>query len=398
MKKSSVYYLFAVVLAIFCGTSNVPVLWQAGAFCSEIFVRIFRCISMPIIALSVIVALASCTSDGRMRTVWKKTLTYTLGTTIAAASIAALLYVIISPANVTSIATGTTAASSVQHGYLYYLLDTIPDDVLGAFIQHKVLSVLLVSIITGICIRCIPEEDAKHVVLKFFQGLHGIFLSVTRVVVRALPIGMFGFICVSIQESRTGIQLAEMGKYFLVIVSANILQGLVVLPLWLWVKGINPLRTFRGMLPALSVAFFSKSSAATLPVTMEMAEKNLCIQRQTSRFVLPMCTTINMNGCAAFIFTTVTYLMQNHGIPVTTGSMILWIFIATIAAVGNAGVPMGCFMLSTSLLSSMGVPTRLMGIILPFYGIIDMVETALNVWSDACVATAVDRPECLRIK
>jgi Na+/H+-dicarboxylate symporter len=189
-----------------------------------------------------------------------------------------------------------------------------------------------------------------------------------------------------------------MGKYFLVVVSANVVQGLVVLPLWLLLKGINPLKAFRGMLPALSLAFFSKSSAAALPVTMEMAEKILHIRRETARFVLPLCTTINMNGCAAFIFTTVTYLMQNHGFPVTPLSMVLWIFIATIAAVGNAGVPMGCFMLSTSLLSSMGVPTRLMGIILPFYGIIDMVETALNVWSDSCVTTAVDRPECLRMR
>lgn len=387
--------MVAVVLAIFCGTSNRPELWQAGAFCSEIFVRIFRCISMPIISISVIVALTSCESSGRMRTIWKKTLTYTLSTTIAAATIAALLYAIISPANVTFVSAGAVVTPA---GYLRHLLDTIPDDILAAFIQHNVLSVLLISIITGICIRLIPEEEARRVVFKFFQGLHSIFLRVTKFVVRALPIGMFGFICVSVHESQTGIQLAEMGKYFLVVVSANVLQGIVVLPGWLLIKGINPLKTFRGMLPALSVAFFSKSSAAALPVTVEMAEKNLHIRREISRFVLPLCTTINMNGCAAFIFITVTYLMQNYGLPISPASMILWIFIATIAAIGNAGVPMGCFMLSTSLLSSMGVPTQLMGIILPFYGVIDMVETALNVWSDACVATAVDGPESLCIR
>jgi Na+/H+-dicarboxylate symporter len=69
--------------------------------------------------------------------------------------------------------------------------------------------------------------------------------------------------------------------------------------------------------------------------------------------------------------------------------MVAWVFIATIAAVGNAGVPMGCFFLSTSLLASMNVPIALMGMILPFYSIIDMVETSLNVWSDVCVATVV---------
>ena len=69
--------------------------------------------------------------------------------------------------------------------------------------------------------------------------------------------------------------------------------------------------------------------------------------------------------------------------------MIIWIVIVTIAAIGNAGVPMGCFFLSASLLSSQGIPITLMGIILPFYAIIDMVETTLNVWSDVCVTKIV---------
>ena len=97
-----------------------------------------------------------------------------------------------------------------------------------------------------------------------------------------------------------------------------------------------------------------------------------------------------MNGCAAFIFTTVIYLMQNNGLHVSLGSMMLWIIVATVAAIGNAGIPMGCFFLSASLLASMNVPITLMGIILPFYSLIDMLETALNVWSDSCVAKVVD--------
>jgi Na+/H+-dicarboxylate symporter len=144
------------------------------------------------------------------------------------------------------------------------------------------------------------------------------------------------------------------------------------------------------MLPALSIAFFSKSSAGTLPVTMNTVEVNLGVSPKVSRFVLPLCTSINMNGCAAFIFTTVIYIMQNHGIEINLWTMFAWIFIATIAAIGNAGVPMGCFFLSASLLSSMDIPIILLGLILPFYSIIDMIETALNVWSDACVTKVID--------
>jgi Na+/H+-dicarboxylate symporter len=146
----------------------------------------------------------------------------------------------------------------------------------------------------------------------------------------------------------------------------------------------------KNMLPALSLAFFSKSSVGTLPVTMETFEKNLNVKPEISRFVLPLCTSINMNGCAAFIFTTVIYLMQNNGMHVSLGTMGLWVVVATISAIGNAGIPMGCFFLSVSLLASMNVPITLLGFILPFYGLIDMLETALNVWSDSCVVKVVN--------
>jgi Na+/H+-dicarboxylate symporter len=175
-----------------------------------------------------------------------------------------------------------------------------------------------------------------------------------------------------------------------VIILSNLLQGLIILPAWLKYHGISPIKIMRGMMPALSLAFFSKSSAGTLPVTIATAEKNLNLDPKISRFILPLCTTINMNGCAAFIFTTVIFLMQNHGMPVSYATMGLWIVISTIAAIGNAGIPMGCFFLSASLLSSLDVPINLLGIILPFYSAIDMIETTLNVWSDSCVATMVD--------
>lgn len=123
---------------------------------------------------------------------------------------------------------------------------------------------------------------------------------------------------------------------------------------------------------------------------MNTVEANLKVNPQISRFVLPLCTSINMNGCAAFIFATVIYLMQSHGIQVSYATMGIWVLVSTIAAIGNAGVPMGCFFLSVSLLSSMNVPITLMGVILPFYGLIDMLETALNVWSDACVTKVVN--------
>ena len=107
--------------------------------------------------------------------------------------------------------------------------------------------------------------------------------------------------------------------------------------------------------------------------------------------MLPICTTINMNGCAAFILVTSLFVMQNSGMNLTTGAMISWLFVAVLAAIGNAGVPMGCYFLTLSLMSSVGASIGIMGVILPIYTIIDMIETAENVWSDSCVCAMTNK-------
>ena len=182
----------------------------------------------------------------------------------------------------------------------------------------------------------------------------------------------------------------SIGKYVLVVLGGNVIQFFVVLPLFLLARGLNPQHVLSRMMPAVLMALFTKSSAATLPVTMKTAEQRLGIRQQTARFVLPICTTINMNGCAAFILTTSLFVMQNGGMELTFTTILTWILIAVVSAVGNAGVPMGCYFLTFSLMSGIGAPVAVLGIILPIYTIIDMIETAENVWSDSCVTAMVD--------
>jgi Na+/H+-dicarboxylate symporter len=98
-----------------------------------------------------------------------------------------------------------------------------------------------------------------------------------------------------------------------------------------------------------------------------------------------------MNACAGFILITVLFVSMSNGVTSSPIEMILWVVIATIAAIGNAGVPMGCYFLSTAFLAAMNVPLHILGIILPFYTLIDMLESAINVWSDSCVAAVVDK-------
>jgi Na+/H+-dicarboxylate symporter len=275
-------------------------------------------------------------------------------------------------------------------GYWDYVVGLIPTSMLEPFVKNQVMSALLVGILIGIGIRFIPEVELQQTITQVFRAFHGLLMVMTGWVIKAIPLALFGFITTTVVQLKSGLVIQGIGEYLLIVVLANLIQGFVVLPLWLRTHGIAPFKMMRGMLPALSVAFFSKSSVGTLPVTIKTVEHALHVRPEISRFVLPLCTSLNMNGCAAFIFATVIYLMQNHGIEVNLGMMGLWVIIATVAAIGNAGVPMGCFFLSASLLASMNVPITLMGVILPFYSLIDMLETSLNVWSDACVTKVVN--------
>ncbi|HCI56596.1 MAG TPA: dicarboxylate/amino acid:cation symporter [Opitutae bacterium] len=383
-------YGLAMVGGVCAGLSSSEWLFTLAHFCSEAFIRLFRCVSLPIISLSLIVALSRYGENRSLNAIWKRTLMYVLTTTLLAVTVSAILYYLIAPERVQVLTADTHVRTLVAGSYLKYLLQIIPDNALGIFIENQVLAVLVLSFMVGMAIRGIPDPVVRTHIQRFFEGLHSILSTIIRYIIAGLPLGLFGFIGVGIRGINASVALQGMGAYFLVVVLANILQGTLVLPLFLLWKHQNPLRVFKGMLPALSIAFFTKSSVGTLPVTLQQVEHKLGVKPQVGQFVLPLCTTINMNGCGTFIFTTVLYVMHNQGIEITLGMMLAWILIATLAAIGNAGVPMGCFFLSASLLSSMNVPVELMGMILPIYSVIDMLETALNVWSDSCVTLAVN--------
>ncbi len=384
-------YLIAIVFGVINGLWGPDVFLALADFLGTIFIRLFKFISIPIIAVSIIATLARVSQSSQSGKIFRQTLFYTLFTTVLAASLAAVLYWIFAPENIAA-NNAQTIAKVTEHSYLEYVKSIVPDNFIAPFLSANVLSVLLVSGAIGLAIAKLPRQSKEQeTLMAFFEGAQQVLFVLVRWLIKVLPLGIFGFITALVIEMKNGVAIGGLGTYFATILTANILQMFVVLPLLLLMKGLNPVRVFKGMSQALVVAFFSKSSAGTLPVTMNCAESNLQVRSSVSRFVLPICTTINMNGCAAFILVTVIYLMQNAGADITPMMMLTWILISTIAAVGNAGVPMGCFFLSASLLASMNVPIILMGVILPIYAVIDMVETTLNVWSDSCVCTMVNK-------
>ena len=393
MKKTFIW-IGALVVGAILGLLGIAWLDEVMNFVATVYTRLFQLLAVPTIVLAVITTFATFGSKGSGR-IFGRTLTYTLLTTFAAATVGAVLYVLISPGNLPAealnAATVPEASASGPASYSAHLLSVIPNNIVKPFLDGNVLSLLLLAFAVGIGLSKLPESENKAVVVKGLLGLQELLFLLIHWLIWTLPLGIVAFSAQLSAQVSAGIVADSIGKYVLVVLGGNVIQFFVVLPLFLLIRGLNPIHVLGRMMPAVLMALFTKSSAATLPVTMETAENRLGVRKNVARFVLPICTTINMNGCAAFILVTSLFVMQQGGTPLTLPTILLWILISVISAVGNAGVPMGCYFLTLSLMSGIGAPVAILGIILPIYTIIDMVETAENVWSDSCVSAMVDK-------
>ena len=397
-RKRFIVWLAALIIGSVIGSLGISWLNTSCDFVAVIYTRLFKFISMPTIALAILTTLATLGDHKNSGRIFRHTIAYTVLTTLAASAVGALLYYFISPGNLPAALqeTGAAAVRGQQSGiavksYMDHILSVIPDNLLTPLATNNVMGVLLVAAAAGVALAFMEKNDNVKTLLRGIIGLQELLFTLIKALVWTLPLGIVAFAAQLAAQMSAGIIVGSLGKYVLVVLGGNILQFFVILPIFMLIRKVNPLKVFKGMLPAVVMALLTKSSAATLPVTISSAENNLNAKPEVARFILPVCCTINMNGCAAFILITSLFTLQNGGTPITISTILIWILISVLAAVGNAGVPMGCFFLTLSLMSGQGAPLWILGAILPIYTIIDMIETAVNVWSDSCICAIVDR-------
>lgn len=395
-------WIAALIVGAIIGLFQIEWINDTANFVASIYTRLFQLLAVPTIALAVITTLASFGQQKDTGRIFRHAVTYTLLTTFAAALVGMVLYLVIAPETlpkeVVMGGADDVPGNLGSMSYKEHFLSVVPNNIVKPFLEGNVLSILLLAFAVGFALSKMPQSDRKDVVMKGLLGLQDLLFLLIRGLIWTLPLGIVAFAAQLSAQVTGGVAAGSIGKYVAVVLCGNCLQFFVVLPLFLLARGINPLKALRAMMPAVLMALFTKSSAATLPVTMSSAENRFHVHPRVSRFVLPICTTINMNGCAAFILVTSLFVMQNGGIidfnaPLTSilPTLLLWLVLAVISAVGNAGVPMGCYFLTLSLMTGINAPVGIMGIILPIYTIIDMIETAENVWSDSCVCAMTNK-------
>lgn len=389
-RKINPNLLFAIAtfLGILCGCIQSTFVFTVADTVSQLFINLLKLVSLPIIFLSIVSTASGMESIQQIKFLGQKVVKYTLLTTVIAATVALMLFITIDPVQGNIVAAEHVESAGAQPSYLKFFIQIVPSNIIQPFSENNVVGVLFLAMLLSFAIISLPVQH-RTVLHSFFSGIYAAIIAITKWVVGLMPIAIWAFVTLFMRDLHNGLEVKNLALYLCCVVAANVIQAAIVLPTLLKLKGISPLQLCKAMFPALSLAFFTKSSAAALPLAMRCAEEKAGISKRVASFTLPLCTTINMNACAAFILITVLFVSMSNGVTYSLAEMGVWIILATIAAVGNAGVPMGCYFLASAFLAAMNIPLNIMGVILPFYTLIDMLESSINVWSDSCVAAVV---------
>jgi Na+/H+-dicarboxylate symporter len=237
------------------------------------------------------------------------------------------------------------------------------------------------------------EKGPGDVLRAFWQGVFEVMMRITDLVLRFAPLGVFALVAKVVAEAGLD-AFRPLAGFMLTVLLALAFHMLVTLPLILrFIAGVNPLRHYRAMLPALLTAFSTASSAATMPVTMDCVERGAGVSNRTASFVLPLGATVNMDGTALFEGVVVLFIAQLYGVELGLLQQFIVLLLALLTSVGVAGIPAASLVAITLILSSLGLPLEAMGLIMAVDRLLDMSRTAVNVFSDSVGAVVIARSE-----
>ena len=369
------------------------------------FIKLISMVVVPLVFASLLVGTASLNDIRKLGRIGAKTVAYYLCTTIIAISIGLLLANTLKPGEGLSQEKRTQLTESVSEKegsqietalkkptITDILLNIIPTNPVKAFVEGKMLQIIFLALMAGICLGLIPSERSRPVI-NFFEGINELIIQMVHIIMKLAPYGVFALISAVVADFGLGILLVLL-KYSLVVIVGLILQVTIVYSSAIKIFSKHKIRTFfRGIRPAQLIAFSSASSSATLPVTMECTEKNLGVPGQIASFALPLGATINMDGTALYQGVSAVFIAQFYGMGLTVPQQLTIVLTAVLASIGTAGAPMAGVITLAIVLKSIGVPLEGIALIMGVERILDMCRTVVNVTGDASCAVVVASSE-----
>ncbi len=382
--------LFGIILGILNGL-YFPNIALKIKFLGDIFLTLLKFVIIPLVFTSVFTAILSLENIKKFKDLGTKTLIYYLITTALSIILGLILVNILNPGKNFQLSLNVHQVPHIKHLSLKdIILDIIPSNPFKSFTEGKVLQIIFFSILFGLSVLTL-EEKKIHSVFNFFDTLNSALISLTKWIIKLTPIGVFSLLSYTV--AKVGIRiLIPLGKYAITVVLGLLIHAFFSIALIGFFLGrYNPYSYLMQVREALFLAFSTASSAATLPVSLEIAERKGKIKKEVSGFVLPLGATINMDGTALYEAVAAVFIANIYGISLNFYQLFIIFITATLASIGAAAIPGAGLIMLTLVLKSAGIPLEGIGIILAVDRFLDMLRTAVNVWGDLNGAKIINK-------
>jgi Na+/H+-dicarboxylate symporter len=398
---NQVLIAMAIGVAIGVGGGESAASWVG--WMGTVFVQALKMVIVPLVFFSVATGIASVGTGRDLGRLGAKTLGYYLFTSLAAICVGQVLVNIIEPgvgASFEGLAHKDVPQVAQPDGAGDFALDLvlrfIPSNPIQAFSEGEMLGIIGFAIFMGLAISYSPPA-AREKAKSAFDIAFEVMMTLTGMVIKALPLGVLGLIATAATDADANTVVALL-KYVVTIALGLAIHAGVVLPLLLYFVGkIDPLAHFRAMRDALLTAFSTSSSAATMPVTLGCVETRAGVSKRIANFVIPVGATVNMDGTALYECVGVIFIAQALGFDLSMAQQGIIVVTALAASIGAAGIPSAGLVMIFIVLEAVGLngeaATLIVGTMLAIDRPLDMMRTAVNIWSDSCGAAIIARSE-----
>ncbi|MFS0645492.1 dicarboxylate/amino acid:cation symporter [Siminovitchia sp. 179-K 8D1 HS] len=389
MRKNFMFQILAAfILAVLAGWifgERATVVQPLG----DLFLRLIKFIIVPLILSTIIVGVTGTGDAKKLGRLGGKALVYFLVTSFIAIALGLFSGFVFQPgAGVEVAAQGEAIEAAETEGVIETLLNIIPTNPIEALTTGAVLQIIFFAVFTGIGISLVGEKAAP--VQRFFEGMAEVMYKITGIVMKLVPLGIFGLLAPIVGTYGASVLLPLMKVIIAMVVAVIVHVALVYSAAVKTFGKMNPLYFFKGIFPAASVAFATCSSSGTLPVTMKNTEENLGISKTTTSFVLPLGATINMDGTAIYQGIAVMFVAQYFGVELTFAQILIAALMGTLASIGAAGVPGAGLVMLTMTLAAVNLPLEGIALIAGIDRILDMLRTSVNIVGDASACVVVE--------
>lgn len=353
-----------------------------------IYINLIKMIMVPLVFSSLVLGISSITDVKKIGKMGIGTVIIFLATTAIAVIIGLLLSNIFKPGMGILVGNGTYEAKEFP-SVIDSIVGIFPSNILDAFLNANMLQIIFVSIIIGIGI--VKVSPKGKVFRELLEDLFEVMSIITKGVMVLTPIGILGLMIPTIAQNGLSV-LLPLGKLILVFYLAVVIQ--IGITYTLSLKGFSDFKItefFKGMLPAQIVAFVTCSSAAALPLSMQRMQEKLKVSKEVSGFVLPLGSTINMDGNALYQGIVALFIAQAYGVELNFTMQMMVVLTGTLASIGAAGIPGAGMIVLSTVLASVGLPIDGIALVAGIDRILDMGRTLTNVTGDAVTACIIEK-------